>query len=363
MTKPPASWPSLPQETKAGVWGQVGNRVFAGLGSAGAALFALDIVDRAKGWLPCAPFPGAPREGAASAMAGGRLYVVSGAGKARGDDPTPTVLTDVHAYDPAADRWTRLDTETPAGLLGASAHALDDDRIAFFGGYNKGLFDAYLRGLHAIDTEAEPLRHQALVDRYMGMQPADYRWNDRVLGYTISANRWSDLGHNPWATTGSARVAGAGGITLIHGEIKPGLRTPDARHVTLAGGTPEWSALAPLPAPEGEVRQEGLAGAFAGHSNGVLLVAGGVNFPGAGANADAGRWFAHKGLVKTWRRDIYALAGGKWRLAGQLPHGLAHGASFTTGEGLVIAGGEDGTMAARAEVHLIRWDGTQAVVT
>lgn len=362
MTVPSVAWPFLPQGIKSGVSGRVGDRIFVGLGTGGAALYSLDMCDRARGWVNCAPFPGALREGAASAVAGGRLYVFSGAGIAASGDATPTVLTDVHVYDPAADRWTRLDAETPVGLLGASAHALDEDRIAMFGGYNKGLFDAYLRNLNSIDKATEPDLHQALVDGYMGMKPAEYRWNGRVLVYRISTSTWSDAGENPWATTGSALVADADRITLINGEIKPGLRSPDLRQVTLANEAAQWSRLPPLPAPEGAARQEGLAGAFAGFSNGALLVAGGVNFPGAWANAEAGYWYAHKGLTKTWRREVYSMVGGVWRVAGHLPHGLAYGASFETDEGVLIVGGEDGDMAPRRELHLIRWDGAQAVV-
>ena len=366
MTAPSAVWPSLPQSLKSGVSGRTGDRLFVGLGTGGAALHALDLPEPARGWVRCAPFPGTPREGAASAVVGDRLYVFSGTGIAgsgpEGGNAWPSVLTDVHVYDPVADCWTRLDTEAPVGRLGASAHALDDDRIALFGGYNKGIFDAYLRDLNRVDKTAEPERHQALVDGYMGMKPADYRWNGRVLIYRISANSWSDAGENPWATTGSALVAEAGTVTLVNGEVKPGLRTADVRQVTFANGAAHWSRCPPLPAPKGEVRQEGLAGAFAGFSNGVFLVAGGVNFPGAWANAEAGRWYSHKGLTKTWRRDIYALVGGVWQIAGQLPHGLAYGASFTTDDGVLVVGGEGGDMAARAEVHLIRWDGTRAVV-
>lgn len=366
MIDPAIAWPSLPQGFKAGVSGRVGNRLFVGLGSVGAALYALDLSDLAQGWVECATFPGTAREGAASTVAGGRLYVFSGAGHAESAfgarDATASVLTDVHAYDPVADRWTRLDTETPVGLLGASAHALDEDRIALFGGYNKGLFDAYLRDLSMIDKATEPERHQALIEGYMGMKPAEYRWNGRVLVYRIPTGSWTDAGENPWATTGSALVSEDGTISLVNGEIKPGLRSPDLRQVSLVDGAAQWSRLPSFPAPEGEARQEGLAGAFAGFSNGALLVAGGVNFPGAWANAEAGRWYAHKGLTKTWRREIYSLVGGGWRVAGQLPHGLAYGASFTTEEGVLVVGGEDSDMAARTELHLIRWDGTRAVV-
>lgn len=357
-------WPALPEGIRTGVAGLAGHHILVGLGSAGSGFWGLDMEDRGAGWRARAPFPGLPVDGAAAAMAGGRLYVFSGAGKAGPEETTPVVRTDAHVYDPYADSWQRLMTVVPVGLLGASAHALDADRIAFFGGYDKGRFDTYLRDLAGIDKVREPERWQAHVDSYMGMAPPDYRWNTRVPVYTISTNAWSDLGANPYpATTGAALVAEGGVLSLINGEIKPGLRTPYIAEIACGNGSLHWSRPAPLPPLPGDARQEGLAGAFAGMSNGALIVAGGVNFPGARANAEAGRWYAHKGLTKTWRTEIFARVGGVWRLAGHLPHGLAYGASFSTDAGIVLLGGEDGAMEPRREALVIRWTGTEATVT
>ncbi len=357
-------WPRLPIGIKHGVAGQAGQRIYVGLGSAGSALYTLNLAAVADGWRELAPFPGPVTDDAAAAMAGGRLYVFSGAGKARPGDAAPIVFTDVHAYDPASNAWRRLDTLTPVGLLGASARALDDDRIAIFGGYDKTLFDNYVRDLQAIDKDREPARWQALVDGYMGMEPKEYRWNARVLVYTISTNAWSDLGETPYPpTTGAALVEGDDGILLINGEIKPGLRTAQVSQASITDGEARWSVGAPLPALPGEDSQEGLAGAYAGFSNGALIVAGGVNFPGARGNAEAGRWYAHKGLAKTWRADVYARVDGAWKVAGQLPRGLAYGASFRADDGLLVVGGEDGALTARTEVFLVRWDGSSTVVT
>ena len=47
--------------------------------------------------------------------------------------------------------------------------------------------------------------------------------------------------------------------------------------------------------------------------------------------------------------------------AGALPEGLAYGASFTVGDELVVAGGEDATGTARAEVFSLAWDGQKLV--
>lgn len=355
-------WPQLPQAVRNGVAGQTDGQVLVGLGSAGHSLYALDLAAPARGWVARAAFPGPARDGAAAAVAGGRLYVVSGLGKATDLDPAPSVLQDVHAFDPAANRWDRLATEAPIGLLGATALALDEDRIAFVGGVNKQLFDSFISA--SLTADKHPETRWQLVETYMSMAPEAYRWNGRVLVYTISANQWSDLGANPWLPNcGAALAVEADGFLLINGEIKPGLRTPQVKHIGLQGDQLVWTEQAPIPPLAGHALQDGLAGAHAGHSNGVLLVAGGTSFHGSRIRAAAGESFAHRGLPKVWNREIYARLDGVWRVAGQLPTGLAHGASFTTPRGLVIAGGEDAAQTARADVYLLAWDGTRVRVT
>jgi N-acetylneuraminate epimerase len=89
-----------------------------------------------------------------------------------------------------------------------------------------------------------------------------------------------------------------------------------------------WSQLPPLP------DKFGVAGAFAGVSGGVLLVAGGANFPGK---------MPWEGGKKVWHDTVYALnkTNGSWRVIGRLPRPLAYGVSFTTREGVLCVGGSD----------------------
>lgn len=91
----------------------------------------------------------------------------------------------------------------------------------------------------------------------------------------------------------------------------------------------QWSQLTAIP------DQVGLAGSFAGVSNGALLVAGGSNF-GAGGTP----W---NGGVKTWYDKIFVLEqpNGSWKEVGKLPHPLAYGVSCTWQDGVIIAGGSD----------------------
>jgi N-acetylneuraminic acid mutarotase len=107
-----------------------------------------------------------------------------------------------------------------------------------------------------------------------------------------------------------------------------------------------WSELAPLP------DSFGFAGAFAGVSNGALIVAGGANFPDGGAP-----WTGSK---KVWSDKIFVLdrPDGKWKVAGQLPRPLGYGVSVSYNGGLLCIGGSNET-GHFASVFSIRYDGRQ----
>jgi N-acetylneuraminic acid mutarotase len=90
-----------------------------------------------------------------------------------------------------------------------------------------------------------------------------------------------------------------------------------------------WSQLPPLP------DARGVAAPFAGVSGGVLLVAGGANFP------DKMPW---EGGQKVWHDDVYALTApdARWQSVGKLPCPLAYGVAITTEAGVACIGGSDG---------------------
>jgi len=69
----------------------------------------------------------------------------------------------------------------------------------------------------------------------------------------------------------------------------------------------EWHKVAELPSPAGATQQPGLAGAFAGIHNGVLIVAGGANFPDAppwegGLKVFHDEIWAYHTITRTWTR-------------------------------------------------------------
>ncbi len=96
----------------------------------------------------------------------------------------------------------------------------------------------------------------------------------------------------------------------------------------------------------------GLSGCFVGVSNGVLIVAGGTNFP------DEMPW---NGGKKVWYDDIYVLkknAGGnyewldkRWRM----PQKAAYGASVNLAGGILCVGGCDESKCL-SDVYLVSWN-------
>jgi N-acetylneuraminic acid mutarotase len=101
------------------------------------------------------------------------------------------------------------------------------------------------------------------------------------------------------------------------------------------------SRLPDLPNPVG------LAGPFAGASNGALIVAGGTNFPGK---------MPWEGGVKTWHDDAYVLdsTDGPWKSGYKLPRPLAYGVSLSSKYGVLCIGGNDSERVV-SDVSLLQW--------
>ncbi len=105
---------------------------------------------------------------------------------------------------------------------------------------------------------------------------------------------------------------------------------------TIAGSL-EWSKIATLPSLNGKAHP-GLAGCFAGFHEGVLIVAGGANFP------EGAPW---EGGEKRWYKEIYLLHNEgedkfRWESSKlELPATLAYGVSITTLKGVVCIGGNN----------------------
>lgn len=110
-----------------------------------------------------------------------------------------------------------------------------------------------------------------------------------------------------------------------------------------------YSRLPDLPPQQGRVNP-GVAGAFAGVSNGALLVAGGANFPNG---------YPWQNVSKVWQSTVYVLTNkGKnqpWQRAGTLERPLAYGASVVWKNQLIGIGGNDANQRY-AGVFTLTWN-------
>jgi len=90
-----------------------------------------------------------------------------------------------------------------------------------------------------------------------------------------------------------------------------------------------WSLAQSLPDPDG------FAGSYAGVSNGMLLVAGGSNFPNNKRPWDGG--------AKAFYDKIFVLENldADWKEVGKLPHAMGYGVALTYKNGLLCIGGGD----------------------
>ena len=350
-------WPDFPAPIKNGAGARIGATVYAGLGSAGKAWYALDTGKPGAPWVALAPVPDAARDAASAVAINGLVYIFGGSGKNAPEDKALTVFDTAYVYDPAANSWRQLPTRAPLGIFTASVVSVDQRNIVFFGGVNKAIFDGYFQD-YAVGAADNKERQAVVAGHYFDQRPQDYLWTAQVMSYNPQTNQWRNLGTDPQLPTVGAGVAVHGQlVTMVNGEIKPGLRSPNVKEVSIDGDKLTWKQGGKLPAPPGAARQEGVAGSFAGYSGKVLLVAGGANFPGAWQQFDAGQNYAHKGLKKTWRDDIYARRDGKWSHAGKLPAGLGYGTGIQLDDGVLVIGGELDGGAASKDVFLLQWDG------
>lgn len=227
-------------------------------------------------------------------------------------------------------------------------------RRCYWGGVNQAIFDGYFTDLAAAGSNET--QKKAVIDAYFGKAAADYFYNRDVLIYDPVKNQWKNGGQLPFlGTAGSAISTVNDNLILINGEIKPGLRTAAVWQGREQGGALQWQPRPELIGAEKNAKQEGLAGAFAGVSHDVVLVAGGANFPGAWKQFNAGQLYAHQGLKKQWQQPIYALVNNQWQLAGKLPKSLGYGVSIQDKDKVILVGGETSDGAATSTVTQLSW--------
>ncbi len=113
-----------------------------------------------------------------------------------------------------------------------------------------------------------------------------------------------------------------------------------------------WDNTLTLPAVNG-YDHPGLAGAYSGFINDMLIIAGGANFP------DAMPW---EGGKKVWNNAIYSInikdKDQQWNVSEKtLPHPLAYGVSIQLNEGILCIGGCDSSQCYKDVFEIKMLDG------
>ena len=174
---------------------------------------------------------------------------------------------------------------------------------------------------------------------------------------SAESDTWRDVGfadEAPELEIGAVALAVAPDYWLAAYLVRDSLGRSECRAVLLPRepakpASDNWRRLPPYP------QAPGMAGMMVGAHDGVLIAAGGANFP------DLPPW---EGGKKKMYNEIYALLPGAaaWISAGRLPARRAYGATVSIPDGVLVAGGEDGDQVFR-DTLLLRWNGTKVEVS
>jgi N-acetylneuraminate epimerase len=125
--------------------------------------------------------------------------------------------------------------------------------------------------------------------------------------------------------------------------------SPDPVLPSASPGSASWRQLPSYPQPLG------VAGILAGTHRGVLIAAGGANFPGLPP------W---EGGRKAYYDDIHVLlpGAGRWQAAGRLPEARAYSAVLSLPDGVLVIGGENAGKLFANSLWL-RWNGEAVEVS
>lgn len=352
-------YPNLPTAIKSGGGALIGDTVYVGLGSGGDKFFALDLKAAKPEWKEIAAFPGGDRNQPVVSTVDGKLYVFGGLQK--NEKGELHLVNDAYSYNPQDNSWTKLPTRSPLGLVGATPAAYGD-KVYIIGGSNLSIFNGVFQDLVAAGDDKA--KKDAVLNPYFDQRPQDYFFNTTLFSYQPSTNKWRNEGVLGFSgRAGAAVVVKDSEITVINGEIKPGLRTAEAAQGKFnKDGGVDWSKLPNLPGPDAKTVQEGLAGAYAGYSKGYLLVTGGANFPGSTKQFNEGQLYAHKGLSKAYPSDVFVLDKGEWKKVGNLSYGSGYGVSVSYNDKVLLIGGETDGGKALTDVRAVSFDGKELVV-
>ena len=216
----PAAELSLPVEQAASAVSDGCMYLFGGIagGDPSNRLFVIDLSSDEPRCRELKPAPEAMVQ-PVMASSNGMLYVWGGFNPATGQ-----TSSNGYIYNIATGGWlVNILPPVPDGgtFTGACAATLADGRIAVAGGVDRDIFTA------ALALPADSVRNYLL-------QPAEaYRFRRTVWIFDPATSEWTSAGESiHTARAGASLVPYGGGICLLGGELKPGIRTPENYYTT-----------------------------------------------------------------------------------------------------------------------------------
>lgn len=205
----------LPFAVEQGGWAKSGSVLYlaGGLtdGRPSLAVLACDTQDCCRQWKVVATMPEAFVQPVLY-VHGETLYIWGGF------DPQSRAVADYgFRCDLTAGQWERIGGLPDGGTMTGSAAAVGADGTLYVaGGVNLEVFSGGLR------------RDASQMHEYLTHEPAWYRFNRMLWEFDQTTGEWSAMGTSEHsARAGASLVAADGGLILLGGETKPGIRTPD----------------------------------------------------------------------------------------------------------------------------------------
>lgn len=166
-------------------------------------------------------------------------------------------LTDGYAYLPAkgieAARWEKVadikpfGTETEVSVIGAVAQPAGVHSILVFGGFDKTVWDEWGKTWHQAKKTPEA---NAVKTAYFKQSAEKFGFSRKILSYNTVTDTWVVANEMPAEFSGNCGAAvlkDALEFLVISGEIKPGVRTAEAKRLKMnhspSFGIANWAVL------------------------------------------------------------------------------------------------------------------------
>ena len=195
-----------------------------------------DFRNPKKGWTRLPDYPGVARTlPAVVAQSNGdevQVYMFFGA---TANGASPYILDSYMAYSIKSRSWAEggktLFNGKPICFYGGDAFSSGTNDILFIGGVNVDVFrtEVQRRATAKVSPDKQLVDSlKAVSDAYMRADRSFYRFNSKVMAFSLITNTWTELQDAPYGgITGEEIVADGKTIFVVSGEIKPGVRTPD----------------------------------------------------------------------------------------------------------------------------------------